>query len=141
MKIFRSALLALAGCAVMLGGCAQTLGTSTATHVSTISRTALDFAFHSFDAALYGLDAAMDAHLLTPGSAKAKEISAVGKTVLKWLNAADAARNVGNAAGYEAAFAQALASLDQFRALLGTHAVTSFGSPPDRSAILARAAA
>lgn len=87
--------------------------------VQTISRTAIDFALHSFDAALYGLDFAMDSHRIVPGSDNARRIAAAGRQVMNFLGAADAAQRLGSSATYEEAFAHAGTALEQFRQLLG----------------------
>lgn len=83
-----------------------------------ISRTALDFALNAFDAALYGLDFAMDAGRLQPGSDNARRIAAIGRRVMNFLGAAEAARDLGNSATYEQAFANAQLALTEFRQLL-----------------------
>lgn len=113
-------------------------------NVQTISRSALNFAFKSFDAGLYAFDLAMDLGRPAPGSDKAKAISAAGRKVLAFLNAAESARRAGNAASYEAAFADAERALDQFRTLLGRNGVqagTMPLQPIDRAAVLERAIA
>lgn len=145
-KLLLVASFALA--AAGLSGCVtDTLGAppQLPAQVNTTSRTAIDFALNSFDAALSGLDFAMDAHILTPGSAKAKQIAAVGRKVMGFLNAASAARDAGNSASYEAAFANANSALQQFRSLLGKPGTTGLVEPSrsraDRAAVLARAAA
>ncbi len=91
----------------------------------TISRSAIDFALNSFDAALYGLDFAMDAGKLTPGSDKARSIAKVGRQVVGFLGVADAAQRLGSSATYEQAFGNAKAALDEFRGLLPAHASTA----------------
>jgi hypothetical protein len=83
-----------------------------------IARGPIDFALHAFDAALYALDFAMDAHKLQPGSATAKKIAATGREVLHWLGVADGAQVIGNSATYEEAFAKANPLLNDFRSLL-----------------------
>lgn len=93
--------------------------------VTNISRSALDFALHSFDTALYGLDFAMDAGALQPGSANARQIAAVGRRVMNFLGAAEAARDLGNSPTYEAAFQNANTALNEFRALFPTHAAVT----------------
>ena len=111
--------------------------------VQTISRTALDFSLNAFDAALYGLDFAMDAKLVVPGSDRAKAIAAAGRKVQGFLRAAELARQAGRADSYEAAFANANASLNEFKSLLGRpHAALSPIplTPFNRQQILARAA-
>lgn len=85
---------------------------------ATISRSAIDFALNSFDAALYGLDFAMDAHVLVPGSDKAKSIAKVGRTVVGFLGVADAAQKLGSSATYEQAFSNATSALAEFRGLM-----------------------
>jgi hypothetical protein len=94
-----------------------------------ISRTAIDFALNSFDAALYGLDFAMDSGKLVPGSPTAKRIAAAGRTVMKFLGVAEAARDLGSAATYEEAFAKAKTALDEFRSLFPTRASTGKRPP------------
>lgn len=84
----------------------------------TISRNAIDFALNSFDTALYGLDFAMDAHVLTPGSDGARRIAAVGRRVIGFLGVADAAQRLGSSSTYEEAFQNARTALEEFRGLL-----------------------
>lgn len=91
-----------------------------------ISRTAVDFALHSFDAALYGLDWAMDAGRLTPGSEQARSIARVGRQVMNFLGVADAAQRLGNSETYEEAFANATRALAEFRNLAGMAASPTF---------------
>lgn len=114
--------LSLNACAPLLGALMTGGGTppQAPAIVTTISRTAIDFALNSFDAALYGLDFAMDAGKLTPGSDKAKRIAAAGRTVMKFLGVADAARDLGSSATYEEAFSKAKTALDEFRSLFPT---------------------
>jgi hypothetical protein len=117
--------------------------------VMEISRTAVDFALNSFDAALYGLDFAMDVGKIKPGSPTAKQIAAAGRKVMGFLGAANAARELGNAATYEQAFGQANEALKEFRSLLGQPATAQLNLPHgqsklaqrSRDEILARAAA
>lgn len=147
----RNALVAgLVAASLLLGGCANTLGalaTGSTTppqlpaRAQNISRAALDFAFNSFDAGLYAFDLAMDLKHPAPGSEQAKAIAAVGRTVLKWLNAAETARRLGNTASYDEAFRQAQAAMTQFKALLGAPATHALVVPRsfDREAVLARA--
>ena len=140
-------LMSVLACAVLVAGCTP-LSTEAPpqlpTSVQNISRAALDFAFNSFDAALYGFDLAMDLKHPAPGSDQAKAIAAAGRKVLGFLNAAEAARRAGNAASYDEAFTNAQSALAQFRTLLGitgTHALASpLPSPVNRQAILNRAA-
>lgn len=140
-------ILCIAAASLSLGGC---LGTTAAppqapVQVVNISRTAIDFALNSFDAALYGLDFAMAAGKLTPGSDKAKRIAAVGRKVQSFLRAAEAARAAGNAPSYEAAFASANTALSEFRSLLAGTPTAQIGdvglSPDERAEILNRLAA
>jgi len=139
---------------MMLGGCAPLLSalmTGAGTppqapaQVTNISRTAIDFALNSFDAALYGLDFAMDSGKITPGSPKAKAIAAAGRKVMNFLGAAEAARDLGNSPTYEDAFKHAGEALAEFRALLGKSPSASLQlpnmAPRQRSAVLERAAA
>lgn len=148
MHKIRSA-LAAGLMAVMLtaSACTASLGTpppQLPAQVQTISRAALNFAFSSFDAALYAFDFAMDLKKPAPGSDQAKAIAAAGRKVLSFLNAAEAARRAGNAASYEEAMTQAHAALSQFRSLLGIAGARAdlapLAQPVDREAILARAA-
>jgi hypothetical protein len=90
--------------------------------VTNISRTALDFALNAFDAALYGLDFAMDSGRLVPGSEPARRIAAAGRNVMRFLGVAEAARDMGNSATYEQAFANAKTALDEFRSMFPTRA-------------------
>lgn len=154
--IAAAASMCLSGCAPLLG--ALMTGSSTPPQapakVVEISRTAIDFALNSFDAALYGLDFAMDLPVslpghLTAGSAKAKQIAALGRKVMNFLGAADAARELGNSATYEEAFGKANQALKEFRALLGQAPSAQLVAPPgqpklaqrSRAEILDRAAA
>lgn len=136
--------------ALSLGGCGPILGALTAgagpppqapAAVTSISRTALDFALNAFDAALYGLDFAMDSGRLQPGSEPARRIAAAGRRVMNFLGAAEAARDLGNSPTYEQAFANAKTALDEFRALFPQRTSTA-NMPPmtnaHRLAILAR---
>lgn len=114
-------LLCLAA-SVMLTACSMLPGLGGAPPqvpaIQNISRAPLDFALNSFDAALYGLDFAMDARALTPGSDTARRIAAAGRRVMNFLGACEAARDLGNSATYEQAFTNAKTALDEFRALL-----------------------
>lgn len=139
--------LVISGCAPMLSGIltGSTTPPQLPSQVQTISRAALNFAFTTFDAALYGFDFAMDLGKPAPGSDKAKAIAAAGRKVLGFLNAAEAARRAGNAASYEEAFAQAHSAMKQFKDLLGVSAphaglmqLTPL-KPVDRMAVLDRA--
>lgn len=108
---------------VLLSGCTGLGGIMSAPpqltpQVQTISRSAIDFALNSFDAALYGLDFAMDAKVLVPGSDKAKSIAKVGRTVIGFLGVADAAQKLGSSATYEQAFSNATSALAEFRGLM-----------------------
>lgn len=114
-------------------------------HAAVISRAPIDFSLHTFDAALYAFDMAMDLGHPKPGSPEAKKIAGFGRKVLAALTLADAAQKAGAADSYEAAFQQANTAYDSFRELLGVPetSVASFGhvnlTPLDRSAILASA--
>lgn len=115
---------------LLLSGCTGLGGIMSAPphltpQAQTISRSAIDFALNSFDAALYGLDFAMDSHALVPGSDKAKSIAKVGRTVVGFLGVADAAQKLGSSTTYEQAFTNAKSALDEFRALLPAHASQS----------------
>lgn len=113
--------LSLQGCGPMLaaamGGAVAGPPPQAPAAVTAISRTALDFALNSFDAALYGLDFAMDSGRLQPGSPAAKKIAAAGRKVMSFLGVADAAAKLGSSATYEEAFSNAKAALDEFRSL------------------------
>ena len=119
------ATIALAGCTpALLGGLTGAPPQAPAA-VTNISRTAIDFALHSFDAALYGLDAAMDAGKLVPGSPTAKKIAAAGRKVLSFLGVADAAQRLGSQTTYEEAFKNANVALDEFRSLWASPAAAA----------------
>jgi hypothetical protein len=146
----------LIAASMMLSACAGLLSAmltgSTAppqapAQVINISRGAVDFALNSFDAALYGLDFAMDAGKLVPGSAKAKSIAAAGRKVMQALGAAEAARDAANSTSYEEAFANANMALKDFRALIGNTPTAGLTpadmhplSPSTRTALLDRLA-
>jgi hypothetical protein len=122
--------LSLSACAPLLGalltgGAAPPQAPAAVTN---ISRGALDFALNSFDAALYGLDFAMDSGKLTPGSDKAKAIARAGRKVMQFLGAAEAAKDAANSASYEEAFRNANAALKEFRGLIG-QSPTAFWVP------------
>lgn len=115
--------------------------------VQNISRSALDFALHSFDAALYGIDVALDTGRIVPGSDTARRLAATGRRVMNFLGAAEAARDLGNSATYEQAFQNANAALTEFRSLFRPQAAAfawSWSPPPrpmsdaERERILAR---
>jgi hypothetical protein len=119
--------LMLAACGPVLGAL-MTAGApppQAPPQVQAISRNALDFALNSFDAALYGLDWAMDAKKIVPGSDNAKRIAAAGRKVMGFLGVADAAAKLGNSATYEDAFANARNALSEFRSLAGMQATAS----------------
>jgi hypothetical protein len=102
--------MCLNGCApALLGALMGGAGTppQAPAAVTNISRTALDFALNSFDAALYGLDFAMDAGSSCPGSDNAKRIAAAGRKVMGFLGVADAAQKLGTRPTYEEAFSDA----------------------------------
>jgi len=139
--------------ALLLASCGGLLGLMTAgagpppqapASVVQASRTAIDFALNSFDAALYGVDFAIDAHLIQPGSDNARRIAAAGRRVMSALGVADAAQRLGSSATYEEAFNNAKTALDEFRQLLPAHpaALASGPRPPltywQRIAILDR---
>lgn len=135
--------LLLSACAPLLGMMAGGLGTppQAPAAVTTISRTAIDFALHSFDAALYGLDFAMDSGRLKPGSPTAKQIAAAGRKVMGALGVADAAQKLGSSATYEEAFKNANDALQEFRGLLPAPAALADRPPltdAERMAIIRR---
>jgi hypothetical protein len=131
--------LALIG-ALMLGACAPLLGMMAGmpaaqppqapAQVTTASRTGIDFALNSFDAVLYGLDFAMDAKKIVPGSDRAKQLAAIGRKVMGSLEVADSALKLGNSATYEDAFATAKSLLEQFKSLFVQPAGLSFVDGP-----------
>lgn len=136
-------MIALSGCAPLLGMMAGGLGTppQAPAQVTSISRTGIDFALNSFDAVLYGLDFAMDAKRIIPGSPTAKKLAAVGRKVMGSLEVADSALKLGNSATYEEAFRNAKALLDEFKTLLPAPASLSDHPPltnAERFAILDR---
>ncbi len=118
--ISASLALSLPGCAGLgaLAGAIAGPPPQAPVAVLNISRNALDFALNSFDAALYGLDFAMDAGKLQPGSPTAKKIASAGRKVMNFLGVAEAARDLGSSATYEEAFGNAKKALDEFRSLL-----------------------
>jgi hypothetical protein len=85
--IVAAASMCVSGCAPLLS--ALVTGSSAPPQapakVTEISRTAVDFALNSFDAALYGLDFAMDVGKIKPGSPNAKQIAAAGRKVMNFL--------------------------------------------------------
>jgi hypothetical protein len=114
MKTMLTLLLALclSACAPLLGMMAGLPGPAAQppqapAQVTVASRTGIDFALNSFDAVLYGLDFAMDAKKIVPGSDRAKQLAALGRKVMGSLEVADSALKLGNAATYEDAFATA----------------------------------
>lgn len=113
--------------------------------VTNISRGAVDFALNAFDAALYAVDFAIESGRIVPGSERAKQIAVVGRKVQAALRAVEAARDAGNSASYEQAFANANAALSQFRTLIGKGPSAGLDGPPltpgDRSTILAKLSA
>lgn len=141
------ALVLTTGCGLLnpalLGAGAPPQAPAQVTH---LSRTALDFSLNSFDAALSGLDFAMDAHMLVPGSEQARNLARIGRQVMNFLGAADSAISLGSSATYEAAFTSAKSALDQFLAAMphSAHpAALRTGPPPhltpaERARILAR---
>jgi hypothetical protein len=134
--------LCLSGCAPLLGMMAGAGPPPQApAQVTKISRTGIDFALNSFDAVLYGLDFAMDAKKIIPGSDRAKQLASIGRKIMGSLEVADSALKLGNSATYEDAFGNAKSLLEQFRALLPTSA-SSADRPPltnaQRLAILDR---
>jgi hypothetical protein len=148
MRISRLLTVCMMMLAVPLASCApllSALGTppQLPAQVANISRSALDFAFNSFDAALYGFDFAMDLGHPAPGSTQAKAIAAAGRKVLGFLNAAETARRAGNAADYNQAFENAKSALAQFKTLLGVASPHALNvqphEPVNREAVLARA--
>ncbi len=137
------AALALAACTPSTSG--NPLG-STGQKFAELSRAPLDFAINTFDAALYGLDFAIAIKKIEPGSDRAKQIAALGRQVQGFLNAAEAARDAGNAVSYDEAFRKANEAMTQFKALLGSVAgggMAAAGPPltaAERTAVLERAA-
>lgn len=144
----RKLLLALCAPALLLAACTFDGGGSAPqlpSQVTAVSQTAIKAAANAFDAALYGLDFAMDAHLIVPGSAQAKQIAAVGRKVQAALNAADAALSAGNSANAAEALQHANDAIAEFKQLLPAARSTSMWAPPltphARSAVLERATA
>jgi hypothetical protein len=137
------AVLSLSGCAPLLSALMTGSGAppQLPAAATNISRGALDFALNSFDAALYGLDFAMDAGKLTPGSDKAKQIAKAGRAVMGALAVAEAARDLGNSATYEEAFRKANEGLREFRSLLGQSPSASLQLPPAARRLAARSRA
>lgn len=149
MRMPRVALAIACAASFLLSGCglAGLVGAAppqAPAQATAISRAAIDFSLNAFDAALYGLDFAMDSGKIQPGSAKAKQIAAVGRKVMNFLGAAEAAQKLGNSATYEEAFKNAGAALNEFRSLIGIapSALEGFARPPmswaQRRAILDR---
>jgi hypothetical protein len=140
-------LVMLVACCVAVTGCATTGATdlnSAAGSALSVARSGVDALANSFDAALYGLDFAMDAKLLTPGSTQAKQIAAVGRQVQHYLNVADSALKAGNSAEAKAAIDQANTLISQFKALLPakrTGLVVPLLTPQERLAKLRQLAA
>jgi hypothetical protein len=124
-KSILAAVLSLALCSCSALGGLMGPPPQASTAVQTMSRTALDFALNSFDAALYGLDFMMDTGKLQPGSDQARRIAAAGRKVMNFLGVAEAARDLGSAATYEEAFANAKTALDEFRSLFPTRAAVT----------------
>lgn len=143
MKFLKLGIAALA--AISLAACAVPGATTdlsgAAASTLSVARSGVDAAANAFDGALYGLDFAMDAKLLVPGSAQAKQIAAVGRQVQHYLNVADGALKAGNSAEAKAALDQANALVTQFKALLPAKRTTGMIAPVDRAAVLERAAA
>lgn len=113
--------LSLSGCGPMLTALAGvgSVPPAQVQQVAQIARSPIDFALHSFDAALYGLDWGMDAGRITPGSEQARSIARAGRLVMNFLGAADAAQRMGSSPTYEQAFAEAERALGEFRQLAG----------------------
>jgi hypothetical protein len=121
-------LVPLLAVSMMISACAPLLGalmTGSATPpqapttIINVSRGAVDFALNSFDAALYGLDFAMDAGKIIPGSPKAKQIAKAGRDVMAALGGLEALRDAASSATYDAAWQKANEALREFRSLVG----------------------
>lgn len=146
-RFYLMAMVSLALSACGLTGLGTGAPPQAPTSVINISRGAVDFALNSFDAALYGLDFAMETGRLQPGSDKAKQIAKAGRSVMQFLGMAEAARDAGSSASYEEAFRNANAALKEFRSLIGSTPTAAFDGPtiaptPEvRAAILDRAEA
>lgn len=128
LALLLSLLLSACGLAPMLLGAAVGPPPQAPAQVVTTSRAGIDFALNSFDAVLYGLDFAMDAKRLVPGSPTAKQLAVLGRKIMGSLEVADSALKLGNSATYEEAFGNARSLLEQFKALLPAPA--SFATRP-----------
>jgi hypothetical protein len=132
--------------ALLVSSCGQLGATAPPqlpSNVTAVSQTAISAAANAFDAALYGLDFAMDSGKIVPGSDQAKQLAAIGRKVQAALNAANAAVKAGNSATAAEALANANTAISEFKALLPGRATSMRGPPltPDgRERILALAA-
>ena len=144
MRMTRLVLIGALALAMPLAACTtdSTAPPQLPSNVTSIARTSIDTAASAFDAALYGLDFAMDAKLIVPGSEQAKQIAAIGRKVQAALNAASTALAAGNATSAEQAIQEAQSALAQFKGLLPVRATSLGGAPPgplDRVGVLERA--
>lgn len=80
---------------------------------------AVRYAFQALDAAASLADAALDAKLIIPGSAKALAIADGLDKTRHWLNAASAAQKAGSVTSYNTAFANATAAMAEVNKALG----------------------
>jgi hypothetical protein len=116
------ALASLAGCTGMLSGLMGGAPPAAVSNAARIARGPIDFALHSFDAALYAFDLAMDLHRPAAGTPEARRIAALGRRVLAALTLADEAQKAGSASSYDEAFARANAAFNEFRTALNVPA-------------------
>lgn len=113
-----TAALSLSACALpsfSMGTAAQSPAPLAQT---TIDDTALSTAWKSFDVALDAINLAIDAHAITPGSAKAVSIANAVDKVTKFLTAAESAAAAGSATDYKVALANASAAITEMRSAL-----------------------
>lgn len=116
-KILVAALAAtsLAGCTAM----------NTGTSPAPLSKVAIDdravrYAFLTLDTLATLADAAIDAKLITPGSAKARAVANGLVRAKAAVNAASHAQRAGSLAAYNAAFDEATAAIAEVKKALGS---------------------
>lgn len=119
-------LMFAAFCSLALVACGTTGGVSSPGSVlsgppATLERTVIDdraikFAFEAFDTVLFGVDFAVAAKKVTPGTPKALAVRRYIQETQHYLNAASSAQRAGSASNYADAFANATKSLAQLRA-------------------------
>jgi hypothetical protein len=117
----RKIALAVALAATALSGCGLTTGLTSPAPLNSvvIDDRAVRYAFLTLDTLATLADAAIDAKLITPGSAKAKAVASGLRKAQAAVNAASYAQKAGSLTDYNKAFEAATAAIAEVKRALG----------------------